>query len=50
MILADSRELNSKDVNKMMTEIKDLDGVTFALGLDSAMEVTRFLRNLYLRV
>ena len=35
MILADS-ELNSKDANKMMTEIKDLDGVTFALGLDSA--------------
>jgi uncharacterized protein len=36
MILADS-ELNSKDANKMMTEIKDLDGVTFALGLDSAI-------------
>ena len=34
MILAD---LNSKDANKMMTEIKDLDGVTFALGLDSAI-------------
>lgn len=36
MILADS-ELNSKDANKMMTEIKDIDGVTFALGLDSAI-------------
>lgn len=36
MILADS-ELSSKDANKMMTEIKDLDGVTFALGLDSAI-------------
>ena len=36
IILADS-ELNSKDANKMMTEIKDLDGVTFALGLDSAI-------------
>ena len=36
MILADS-ELNSKDANKMMTEIKNLDGVTFALGLDSAI-------------
>lgn len=36
MILADS-ELNSKDANKMMTEIKDFDGVTFALGLDSAI-------------
>lgn len=36
MILADS-ELNSKDANKMMTENKDLDGVTFALGLDSAI-------------
>lgn len=36
MILADS-ELNSKDANKMITEIKDLDGVTFALGLDSAI-------------
>lgn len=36
MILADS-ELNSKDANKMMTEIKDLDGATFALGLDSAI-------------
>lgn len=36
MILTDS-ELNSKDANKMMTEIKDLDGVTFALGLDSAI-------------
>lgn len=36
MILANS-ELNSKDANKMMTEIKDLDGVTFALGLDSAI-------------
>lgn len=36
MILADSK-LNSKDANKMMTEIKDLDGVTFALGLDSAI-------------
>ena len=36
MILADS-ELNSKDANKMMTEIKYLDGVTFALGLDSAI-------------
>lgn len=36
MILADS-ELNSKDANKMMTEIKDLDGVKFALGLDSAI-------------
>lgn len=36
MILADS-ELNSKDANKMMTEIKDLDGVTFDLGLDSAI-------------
>ena len=36
MILADS-ELNSKDANNMMTEIKDLDGVTFALGLDSAI-------------
>lgn len=36
MILADS-ELNSKDANKMMTEIKDLGGVTFALGLDSAI-------------
>ena len=36
MILADS-ELNSKVANKMMTEIKDLDGVTFALGLDSAI-------------
>lgn len=36
MILADS-ELNSKDANKMMAEIKDLDGVTFALGLDSAI-------------
>ena len=36
MILADS-ELNSKDANKMMTEIKDLDGVTFALGLVSAI-------------
>ena len=36
MILADS-ELNSKDANKIMTEIKDLDGVTFALGLDSAI-------------
>lgn len=36
MILADS-ELSSKDANKMMTEIKDLDGVTFALGLDSVI-------------
>lgn len=36
MILADS-ELSSKDANKMMTEIKDLDGVIFALGLDSAI-------------
>lgn len=48
MILADS-ELNSKDANKMMTEIKDLDGVHLLIWSCSAIG-NEILRNLYLRV
>ena len=36
MILADS-DMSSKEINQMTDEIKSLDGITFALGLDSAM-------------
>ncbi|MCQ2520623.1 MAG: efflux RND transporter permease subunit [Lachnospiraceae bacterium] len=36
MILSDS-SLDSKTANKMMEEISDLDGITFALSLDSAL-------------
>lgn len=36
MVLADTT-MSSKDANKMMKEINQLDGITFALGMDSIL-------------
>ena len=36
MILADSN-LSAEDSNAMMNEVNDLDGISFALSIDSAL-------------
>ena len=34
MLLVDS-DMKSKDVNKMLSEMKNIDGISFALGMDT---------------